>query len=363
MNNGVTNNNTTQNETQNTLAPMAGVKIAPAEEGPVNASNKESAASAVNKQSPMVSGVTPAPVVSAPPVNTPVVNTPPVVAPSVQPQPAVAPTPEPPKPVIPAATPAVAAGLEVSAPPKKKTSFTPILLLIIIGLIGYIVVTTKTYTSRIDNLSYNCTPVTSSKEDKELDLKSTLVTDLYSKVATNIREDLAQPEFNDNMKLYLAYRQIPDHAKYDSNCNLFSNTAMEPYTCEVSTRFKPRAFDEDTLRLEIKKLFGENTNIPLANIRLGSNSCIGGFQYIPSRGQFVEGLCEQKTATSYKVNKKLIKATSNRNTIILTEEVKYIIDDSGQIPESLKSGLYYYTFRLDMNYNYIFISKTFKEKY
>ena len=49
------------------------------------------------------------------------------------------------------------------------------------------------------------------------------------------------------MKLYLAYRQILETEKYDSNCNLFSQTSMEPYTCEVSTLFVPKAFKEETL--------------------------------------------------------------------------------------------------------------------
>ena len=40
----------------------------------------------------------------------------------------------------------------------------------------------------------------------------------------------------------------------------------------------------------IKKLYGENTSIPFTNIQLG-NTCIGGYQYIPSRGEFVQGLC------------------------------------------------------------------------
>ena len=357
MNNGVTTNNTTQTDNQNTLAPMAGVKIAPADAAPVNASNKESAASAVNKQSAVVAGTAPA---STPNINpTPTPSAPAPAAPNAA-QPAVA-TPQP---TVNIPQPAAQPTVEISGPPpKKRSSLAPILLLIIIGLVAYSFVSAKTYTARINSLTYNCTPITASKQDKELDLKSTLVTDLYSKVVTNIREDLAQPEFNDNMKLYLAYRQIPDHSKYDSNCNLFSATAMEPYTCEESTRFKPRAFDEDTLKLEIKKLFGEKTDIKLANVRLGDHSCIGGWQYIPDRGQFVEGLCEKKSATSYKVEKKLTKAISNRNTIILTEDVKYIIDDSGQLPDSLKSGIYTYTFRLDMNYNYILISKTFKEKY
>lgn len=364
MNNGVTTNNTASNEQQNTLAPMAGVKIAPVAEGPVDASKNASSTSVVNAKQPAPAPVAspqqpvaaPAPSAPATPAAppTPVISQPKVDTANVQANIAV-PTAAPPTPQAPA--------LELSGPPKKKKSAVPLLLIIILGLIAYAAYTTKTYTTRIDSLTYNCTPVTSSKEDVELDLNSTIVQDLYSKVATNIREDLAQPEFNDNMKLYLAYRQISDEDKYESNCNLFNKIAMEPYTCEETTKFKPRAFKQEKLTLELKKLFGEKNSIKLENVRLGSNSCVGGYEYIPARGEFVEGYCEAKPATSYKATKKLIKATSNRNTIILTEEVYYTVDDSGELPPKLKNGYYYYTFRLDMNYNYIFISKTYQSKH
>ena len=32
------------------------------------------------------------------------------------------------------------------------------------------------------------------------------------------------------------------------------------------------------------------------------------------------------------------------------------------LPDYLKSGTYYYTFRLDMNYNYILVSKEIEQK-
>lgn len=360
MNNGVTTNKAASNEQQNTLTPMAGVTIAPVAEGPVDASKNARSTSVVNAKqpapvaSPQQPVAAPAPSAPATPT-TPVISQSKVDTASVQANIAV-PT------ATPTTTP-TAPALELSGPPKKKKSAVPLLLIIILGLIAYAAYSTKTYTTRIDSLTYNCTPVTSSKEDVELDLNSTLVQDLYSKVATNIREDLAQPEFNDNMKLYLAYRQISDEDKYESNCNLFDKIAMEPYTCEESTKFKPRAFKQEKLTLELKKLFGEKNNIKLENVRLGSNSCVGGYQYIPERGEFVEGYCEAKQATSYKATKKLTEATSNRNTIILTEEVYYTVDDSGELPPKLKNGYYYYTFRLDMNYNYIFISKTYQSKH
>lgn len=245
----------------------------------------------------------------------------------------------------------------------KKINTVSILAIIIVILVIYIIYSSLSHKAQITNLNYNCTPITSSKKEIKLDINSTLVKDLYKKVATNIREDLAQPEFNDNMRLYLAYRQILETDKYDSNCNLFDSQIMEPFTCEVSTKFKPKAFKIETLEESIKKLYGESTKIELANIRLGENSCIGGYQYIPSRGEFVQGLCNQQTATSFKVSKKLVEATSSRTTIILKEEVKYHENEKMNLPESLKNGTYYYTFRLDMNYNYVLVNKTYKSKY
>lgn len=352
MNNGVTNNNNqTPAKEPTALAPMEGVKIAPVAEGPVDASNKTSAASAVSTVTQQTASI---PVVSQPSTQQPVAQQPVTPQQAFKPAPVVQQKPT---------TPSVEPVLKGDQTVKKKKSAVPLLLIIILGLIFYAVYSTKTFQARIENLTYNCTPVTAAKEDTELDLNSTLVKDLYSRVVTNIREDLAQPEFNDNMKLYLAYRQISDEYKYDTNCNLFSDTAMEPYTCEVSTKFKPKAIDEDVVRLAIKKMYGEKTEVPLGNIRLGEHSCIGGYQYIPQRAQFVQGLCTNNTATSFKVEKKLTKATSNRNTIILTEDVQYKIAEGVEVPEMLKSGIYYYTFRLDMNYNYVFVSKTYKTKY
>jgi hypothetical protein len=243
---------------------------------------------------------------------------------------------------------------------KKKSNITPILLLIILLLGGYIVYSSKSHKNQIENLTYNCTPITASEEPIKLDLDSTLVKDLYSKVYTNIREDIAQPKFNNEMKLYLAYRQVLESDKYDSNCNLFSATKMEPYTCEVSLNFTPKAFKEETLVQEIKKLYGEDTNLQLDNIQLGT-FCIGGYQYIPSRGEFVQGYCSQSSDTPYKVTKTLTEATSTRNTIVLTEVVKYHESEKLSLPSYLKSGTYYYTFRLDLNYNYVLVSKTYED--
>ena len=49
---------------------------------------------------------------------------------------------------------------------------------------------------------------------------------------------------------------------------------------------------------EIKKLYGESTNLPLKNIQLGT-SCVVGYQYIEDRGEFVEGYCDKQNATTY----------------------------------------------------------------
>ncbi len=357
MNNkGDTNEGQINVSPQPVLKPMEGVKIAPAMEGPVNASNNQTATNAANFSVPSIQQQT---------SNVTSISSP-QVTPVVQPQQVVQNTEVSDKPQIVAAENTNSNNTDnnqKTTKVKKRKSIVPFFLLITIILVGYIVYSSKTYKAQIENLNYNCTPILPSKEEIKLDLNSTLVEDLYSKVYTTIREDLAQVEFNDNMKLYLAYRQILEKDKYDSNCNLFSNTSMEPYTCQVSTEFIPKAFKEETLEKEVKKLFGEKTSIPFGNIQLGQASCIGGYQYIAARGEFVQGICSKNTATSFKVEKTLKEATSTLNTIILKEEVKYHENEKMELPSYLKSGIYYYTFRLDMNYNYVLVSKTYESKY
>lgn len=251
-----------------------------------------------------------------------------------------------------------------SGPQKKRGGgFTFLLLLVCVGLGGYIYYSSINHKSQIDTLNYNCTPVLASKEETKLDVNSNLVKTLYSKVETNIREDIAQPEFNDNMKWYLAYRQVLDSDKYDSNCNLFSSTSMEPLICDPNnSTFTPKAFKPEKIILAYKNLFGEDTPYELKNVQLGS-SCIGGYQYIAERDEFVQGRCSQQNSTFYTVKKSIVEATSSRNRIVLKEEVQYKQSEGVTLPDYLKSGYYYYVFRLDLNYNYVLVSKTYESKY
>ena len=299
----------------------------------------------------------PAPVAAPQPVVTQPVMTQPAV-----PQPTVTPVPAEPVVPTPDATPEFPAPATEEVKKKKKSPLPGLLFIILVGLGAFTYYTVQNSQRKISELNYKCTPITESKEEIHLDLESTLVKDLYQKVATSIREDYAQPNWNDTMKLYLAFRQIPDYKMYDSNCNYFSAGNMEPYTCEVSLNFVPKAFLPETLALEWKKLYGEDTPMPIQNIKL-DNACIGGFEYVRDRDEFVQGSCKQTTAIPYKATKTLKDAVSSRNTIILTEEVQYAGTEKMQLPDYLKSGTYYYTFRLDMNYHYILISKTYDDKY
>ena len=365
MNNGdINNTNQTNNTTQPAVMQMPGVKIAPPQEGPINASNIATATSAnnpginsYNNQSNTMQNPTNV-MAPSPNITTQLTNIQPQVTPNQidninnnNSAPSVTETP-PVNPVLENKT---------APKPKKNGGLILLLFLIIIGLGFYAYYITKSDAEKIKQLAFNCTPI-NAQEETELNINSTIVQDLYNKVYTTIREDYANPYLNEEMKLYLAYRQITEKEKYDSNCNLFSTTSMEPYTCEESTMFKPRAFKEETFIREYKKLFGENSYYTLNNIQLG-NTCIIGYQYIKERGEFVEGFCNRKTATSFKAEKKLSSATSTGNTIVLTEEVKYKAGENMELPSYLKSGTYRYTFRLDMNYNYILISKAYESKY
>lgn len=240
---------------------------------------------------------------------------------------------------------------------KKKNKGVRFLLFVILLLFGAGAYMWYYHQQEMARMIEKCTPVSTTDEAKKLDLNSTIVRDLYSKVYTNIREDLAQSELNDELKLYLAYRQIPVSSFYDSNCNLFTTAGIEPFVCEETASFTPKAFKKETLQLEVKKLFGEDVNISDQNIQLG-NSCAGGYQYIAERGEYVQGLCKTNAANMYRADKKLIGATSRESVIVLKESVKYYGSEGVGLPARLSSGVYEYTFKLDVNYNYVYVSKT-----
>ena len=143
---------------------------------------------------------------------------------------------------------------------KKKGKLSGILFILLVLLGSYTFYLYQSSNRTISELRYQCSPVAESKEAIYLDVNSTLVQDLYQTVLTTAREDYSQPEWNNQMRLYLAYRQIPDYQKYDSNCNYFDPGKMEPYTCEVSSTFIPKAFKVETLEREWKKLYGDATH-------------------------------------------------------------------------------------------------------
>ena len=141
---------------------------------------------------------------------------------------------------------------------KPKNKLAGLLFFIIILLIAACAGLWFFHQQQMNIMRVKCTPVSTSGETKELDLDSTIVKDLYGKISTNIREDVGSVELNDELKLYLALRQIANSDLYDSNCNKFSVTSMEPFTCEKTASFTPKAFKEDILMIEVKKLFGED---------------------------------------------------------------------------------------------------------
>lgn len=243
--------------------------------------------------------------------------------------------------------------------PKKKHTGLIFFLFVVAGFCFFTYYTYTEHQKKIYELNEKCTPVSTTGDVKELSLDSTIVQDLYSKVYTTIKEDAAEPELNDSLKLYLAYRQIPNYKIYESNCNYFSDTAMPYYSCINTNAYTPRAFKEETLKVEYKKLFGEDANFQNNNIQIG-RKCIGGYQYIEKRGEYVEGYCEEEQSTTYRAEKELVKATSQESTIILYENVKYYGSEGQKLPEKLVSGTYIYTFKLDTNYNYVYKSKELK---
>lgn len=245
---------------------------------------------------------------------------------------------------------------------KKKNYLARFFFLIIIVLGAYIGYTKYTTDITIRRLQEMSSPVSTTKDTKELDLNSTIVQQLYSKVKTNIREDLQEKGLTTEMKMYLAYRQIPESEFFISNCEGFDNAGIIPYVCNLNDpNFTPMAFKKEALEVQYKALFGDYDNFTYQNIQIGKK-CLGGYEYIESRGEYVQGTCPQTVTTTIKSTKKLVKAESRETYIYLTEEVKNVASEGSSVPDYIKSGNYKYVFKLDNNYNYIYIDKYLEEE-
>lgn len=323
------------------LAGSPGIVIAPAVEGPRDASIADKG---------QVNGtVTQTGVQNTQTVSTsaPMLN-PTVVTPRVEMTSTVPVTPPPTKEE---ATPETVSTMPPKKSKKGKT-FIILLLFIVIAMGGYIY---KDY--REDQIRGECSPLVAGDNSlRDLELNSSIVQELYAKVKTTVREDLAYNTYDDTLKLYLAFRQIPNSEIYESNCNLFNENVMSNFTCSSATNFIPMAFSEKTLEKEVKKLFGESVSIPNQNIVLG-NSCFGGYQYIADRGEYVKGYCGQVPTTTYKADKELISASVQGDTITLREKVRYYSAQTS-VPDSLRNGVYVYTFKLDNHYHYAYIGRS-----
>ena len=241
--------------------------------------------------------------------------------------------------------------------PKKKSHVGLILSLFIILCLGGACFFLYQKWMDTENYYKNYYSPINSKEETKLDINSALVQDLYNQFKTNDVEDYYGKDLNSNtMKLYVALRNISYKDYIESNCNMFDNTSMQSITCPDG--FTPEAIDENLVKNELIKLYGENNNIELKNVQLG-NSCLG-YQYIEGRKQFLLGKCNASTIM-VKAEKELLSATTTDKNIAIKEKVRYY-STNVKVPEYLKNGIYLYHFRLDNKYNYVFVNKEHTEE-
>ena len=166
------------------LAGSPGIRIAPVQEMPVDASydNKGQVNNSVSFHNTNATVTSKAPVIN-----------PSTVVPRVEVTSALSSPPPPPVEEVVENT--------VVEPPKKRKGhgfLIFLLLLIIAGLGGYIYMDYQKDLARGE-----CSPLVESDGSlRELDVNSTIVQELYEKVKTNIREDIAYHNFDDNFKLF-----------------------------------------------------------------------------------------------------------------------------------------------------------------
>ena len=237
---------------------------------------------------------------------------------------------------------------------KVRSGATIFLLLVIACLFGACYFFNKEKNDTINYYKNVHSPINTS-EEKKLEVDSTLVQMLYNRVKTTALEDIANPEFDDNLKRYLAYRNLGTDDFYHSTCNLFKSGNIKYFDCDDKD-FVPYAFKEESLMLKYKEIFGEEYLINHASVQLGY-TCLGGYEYIPRRKEYVQGKCTKNDPELISVEKSLDSASSTEDIIKINEKVRYYQVGGNKIPSTLKNGMYTYTFRLDKNFNYIFVSK------
>ena len=227
----------------NILAGSPGVVVAPVSSEPTDASNADKG---------RVNGIVRSATETEQTLSQTTMINPTVVVPKVDVPPPVAPPPT-------AEEPAVSSPAVVPSKKSRKSRFFIILLLLVIAGMGFYIF--QDYQK--DLAQGECSPLVASDDTlRELEINSPIVQELYDKVKTTIREDVAYHNFDDTFKLYLAYRQIPASDIYDSNCNLFNESAMSNFSCNETLSFVPKAFKVETLEREVRKLFGESVTIP-----------------------------------------------------------------------------------------------------
>lgn len=237
---------------------------------------------------------------------------------------------------------------------KVRSAGTIFLLLVIACLFGACYLFKQETDNTLNYYQNEYSPVEEG-EEKQLDLDSTLVQMLYNRVKTTALEDLANPEFDDNLKRYLAYRNLSTDEFYHSTCNLFKSSNIKFFDCD-DKEFVPNAFKQESLMIKYKEIFGEEHLIEHSSVQLGY-TCLGGYAYVPKRKEYVQGKCSKTDQELISVEKSLDSASSTENIIKINEKVRYYQVGGNKIPDTLKNGMYTYTFRLDKNYNYIFVSK------
>ena len=93
-------------------------------------------------------------------------------------------------------------GVNLSTNKSKKSILAILLIFVIIGLSVYIYYTDTMYKNQINEIKYSCTPLASQSELTQLNIESDTVKKLYSIISTNIEEDLADNQLDEQMKFF-----------------------------------------------------------------------------------------------------------------------------------------------------------------
>lgn len=219
-----------------------------------------------------------------------------------------------------------------------------------------------------DSSSITVTDTMKDSSIKELDVNSSLVRQLYSIAYDNrygLKDSFIYPdmdkiiigemEFSNKMKLVLSNLENNKYTSSDCNTNL-GNTYRynnKIYTCKANSKGR---IDAQTILDKYRDLYGNtdnfDTSVPIVEDGLLNNIYLYGIDKKTNQASYYLYQKKEEVVNQYNYTRKITSATSNKDKIIIVENVVAVASNGENSEENIR-----YTFNKNNDDTYTYYSR------